>query len=60
MDELEFCPFVVLELESGKTGAAGEAPLSQAFQKNVVSARRNFFQCLYILQSPSKPIQQHP
>ena len=45
----------VPELESGKTcGAVGVVLLSHAFQKNAVIASKNFFQCLYIIFSPSQ------
>ena len=53
--ELEVGSIFVPELESGKTcGAVGVVLLSHAFQKNAVIASKNFFQCLYIIFSPSQ------
>ena len=53
--ELEVGSRFVPELESGKTcGAVGVVLLSHAFQKNAVTASTIFFQCLYIIFSPSQ------
>lgn len=53
--ELEVGSRLVPELESGPTGGAvGVELLSQAFQKNAVTASTIFFQCLYIIFSPSQ------
>ena len=58
--ELEVGSTFVPELEFGVIcGAVGVELLSQAFQKNVVKASKNFFQDLFIMLFYSQKIASH-